>query len=65
MNIIYNELLYYRIFITYYSTYNQDSIPSKSINTQQFKQELIRTEQASDLALRMLKEMYFSYPIHL
>lgn len=63
MNVLYNELFYYRLFITYYST--DIKIPNQNESAEKMRQELVRSQDAVDLSLQMLKELYFAYPLHL
>lgn len=73
MNLSYNELFYYRLFMGYYfmmlqknpsillkNTYNKeiDTLIKKSSN------QYLRSKEAMSLTFRMLRDMYVAYPFH-
>ncbi len=65
MNTLYNELFYYRLFITFYSNNTNTKIKKQQERANTLRQELIRSSNAIDLSLQTLKELYFAYPIHI
>jgi len=78
LNIMYNEMFYYRLFMKYYTasldTHPQKMVTGRQINRiltkkEKYKQtalqEVFWSEQAVHLALDMLYEMYQTYPLHI
>lgn len=72
-NLVYNELLYYRLFVGYYLTMLQKNpwflIVSTDNNyskiVKKFSSQYIRSRSASSLTFRMLRDMYVSFPFHI
>jgi len=75
--LLYNELFFYRLFVTYYSSFiylDSDLSSAKTIqqwksiagiNISKMNQHLDWTQKAIWLSLRMLNEMYVSFPLHI
>lgn len=78
-NLVYNELFYYRLFMTYYTTriqYNSTNllklnnaslVTSEEIYTRisTFTNEFTRSQQALSMTLRMLRDLYAAFPLHI
>ncbi len=77
LNLSYNELFYYRLFAQYYTWMLATNakvmlkIPVKEVSAEVFTRtknmnnELIRSQWALSLSLRMLREFYTSFPLHI
>ena len=67
VNLLYNEIYYYRLFIGYYMTMIQQY---PEINAdynaifQKFSAEYVRSKSAMSLSLRMMRDMYMAFPFH-
>jgi len=68
VNLIYNELYYYRLFVGYYMIVLQQN---PQINTdyatilQNFSSEYVWSKNAISLSLRMMRDMYIAFPFHI
>ena len=74
VNLTYNELFYYRLFMGYYflmlqknptilakNTYYKES----SLLLQEASNQYIRSQDALSLTLRMMRDLYVAYPFHI
>jgi hypothetical protein len=77
LNLMYNEFFYYRLFASYYSVMIQGNastilqLSPTSITdeiydrTTTMNDEIIRSQQALSTTLRMLRDMYSAFPLHI
>ncbi|HRX64155.1 MAG TPA: hypothetical protein P5060_03570 [Candidatus Absconditabacterales bacterium] len=79
LNVIYNEYMWYRLFVAYYSFNIKDSIyfadPFYTSSTERidsnnerflsFEQKIISTRGAISIAIRSLSEISSSFPLHI
>lgn len=76
LNLTYNELFYYRLFMTYYTTMIQSKTellwltqatagPEISKRVTAFANEFTRSQQALAMTIRMLRDQYAAFPLHI
>lgn len=73
INLVYNELFYYRMFVGYYLTILQrnpqilaDSAHNNNYASisKKLSSQYIRSKNALSLSLRMMRDMYVTFPLH-
>lgn len=67
VNLAYNELFYYRLFMAYYLTMLQKYpglVSNYSSVYRRFSTQYIRSKSAMSLIFRMIRDMYMAYPLH-
>ena len=70
INLVYNELFFYRLFMWDYLLSIQKYPKDISKNTyatvsKKFSSEYNRSKEALSLSLRMMRDMYMAYPLHI
>jgi len=77
LNLSYNELFYYRLFISYYTLMLKSNastilnIPQTSVNNElftritTFNNEFTWDQEAFSLTLRMMRDLYAAFPLHI
>ena len=73
VNLLYNELFYYRLFMGYYMTMLQtypDLLTNNTRNTsyaaifKKFSSQYTWSQSALSLSLRMMRDNYMAFPFH-
>lgn len=76
LNAVYNEYFWYRVFLSYYTSYinssdfvdgeqdNQDKYEENQERISLVQDQIIKSKTAITLSLRSLTEMTYSFPVH-
>jgi hypothetical protein len=77
LNLMYNELFYYRLFVSYYSLMIRAhastilGISPTAVNDELYDRittlndEVTWSQQAVSMTLRMLRDLYAAFPLHI